>query len=435
MKSSVLALLLAFTSFGLFAQNIDKAKELLKSKKVMDAKAEIDKVLQVEKNQKSAEAWYTRCKIYAAIADDSTISNQVPNAHQEAFEALKKYISLDGETVKEKEKQQLLLKLDGYKPINSIYSGYFQDGVNSFKLAKYEDALADFKGALAARDFMFTQGWTNVKFDTLITFYSGIAAEHAKKRDDAAFYYSQIADAKLSDNNYLNIYKWLSSYYSQDKGDEKNALKYVNLGREVFPKDSSWNDLELSVYDNELDEYRKKGNKDSLFAKYEAITKALPNNNVFVYNYGVELYNYAIDTSSGKRPDNADALIVKAKEKLTRSLQIDPNYAQASMLLGSITYNEALDLKATTKNIKGQKPEDIKKRADIRIAAGKKFDEAIPYLEQVEKQLGPKGKLKQEEKRTLKDAYDLLISIYEQKNQKDKSEAYTTKYNDVDKVH
>ena len=103
--------------------------------------------------------------------------------------------------------------------------------------------------------------------------------------------------------------------------------------------------------------------------------------------------------------------------------------------MGQITYNQAVDIKAGTKDIKGTKPEDIKKRADLRIAAGKKFDEAIPYFEKVEKILGSQGKLKMDNRTTLKDAYDLLITIYEQKNLKDKVDFYTTKFNNVDKEH
>jgi hypothetical protein len=436
MKSTLLAVLFALAGFGLSAQSLDKVKDLLKSKKILDAKSEIDKVVAVDKNQKNAEAWYYKCKIYALIADDSALKAQVPDAHAQAFEALKKYIETDELANKEKDKQQLLLKLDAYKPINSIYAGFFQDGANNYNSGKYNEALTDFKGALDARDFMYSKGWITQKADTISTLYAGIAAEKAKKRDDAAFYYSKIADSKLADKKYEDIYKWLANYYAQDKSDETNALKYVKLGKEVYPADSSsWNDIELSIYDTELDAFRKKGNKDSLFAKYEQITNALPNSHVFVYNYGVELYNYAIDTSSGKRPANSDELIAKAKDKLNKSLQIKPDYSQASLLLGTIAFNDAVDLKATTKNIKGQKPEDIKKRADIRTAASKKFDDAIPYFEKVEQVLGPQGKLKQDDKKTLKDAYDSLITIYEQKNQKDKVDAYTKKFNDVDKVH
>ena len=439
MKSTLLAVLFAVACLGLNAQSLDKAKDLfLKSKKLMEAKAEIDKVVAVEKNQKTAEAWYYKCKIYTAIADDSTLKGQVPDAHVQAFDALKKYIETDdaaNSKEKDKTKQYILLQLDGYKPINSIYAGFFQDGASSYNSGKYDEALTDFKGALTARDFMFSKGWITQKFDTISTLYAGIAAEKAKKRDEASSYYSQIADLKLGDTKYIDIYKWLVNYYSEDKKDETDALKYVKLGKEVFPADSTWKDIELGVYDNELDKYRKTGNKDSLFAEYEHIISQLPNSHVFIYNYGVELYNYAIDTSSGKKPANSEALVAKAKEELNKSLQLKPDYSQADLLLGQIIYNDAVDFRATTKNIKGQKPEDIKKRADIRVASLKLFDDAIPYFEKIDQILGSKGKLKQEEKRTLKDAYDLLITIYEQKNQKDKSEIYTKKFNDVDKIH
>jgi hypothetical protein len=53
----------------------------------------------------------------------------------------------------------------------------------------------------------------------------------------------------------------------------------------------------------------------------------------------------------------------------------------------------------------------------------------------VDQDLGGKGKLKMEEKSALKDAYDLLITIYETKGVKDKAAAYTDKFNNVDKNH
>jgi len=69
----------------------------------------------------------------------------------------------------------------------------------------------------------------------------------------------------------------------------------------------------------------------------------------------------------------------------------------------------------TGKGNQRPKPEDVKKRTDLRAQAVKKFDEAIPYFEKVEQDLGSKGKLKMQEKQALKDAYDLLITIYETK--------------------
>ena len=66
----------------------------------------------------------------------------------------------------------------------------------------------------------------------------------------------------------------------------------------------------------QLDELRKSGPKDSLFAEYEEINKEHPDSAIYYFNYGLELYQYATDTSTGKRVANSDDLIKKAQEKL-----------------------------------------------------------------------------------------------------------------------
>jgi len=65
----------------------------------------------------------------------------------------------------------------------------------------------------------------------------------------------------------------------------------------------------------------------------------------------------------------------------------------------------------------------------------KKFDEAAPYFLEVDKILGKQGKLKMDDKTALKEAYDLLITIYDQKSAKDKVKEFEVKFNDVDRVH
>jgi hypothetical protein len=53
----------------------------------------------------------------------------------------------------------------------------------------------------------------------------------------------------------------------------------------------------------------------------------------------------------------------------------------------------------------------------------------------VDQLLGTQGKLKKADKVALRDAYDMLITIYESKKDKPKIDAWTDKYNNVDKVH
>jgi Tfp pilus assembly protein PilF len=423
MRRLLLTGFLAVAGAGLFAQSVDKAKELLKANKLPEAKAEIDKAVTVEKNQKNSETWYTKLKIYNALAAHDTARAQYSDARDQAFEALKKYVEVD-------DKKLLLLQMDGYKPVNEIYQGYFQVGANDYNGAKYKEALQNFSGALATSAYMNSKGWTNLKIDTTSTLYAGISAEKAGMKDTAAIYYGKLADAKIANingSNMIDIYKWLVDYYNTKK-DAANTQKYIALAKEQYPEDLFWPSTELDIL-------REKGNKDSLFAKYDEIVGKFTKNHLFFFNFGLELYQYASDTSKGARPANSEALTAKAQEMLKKCLEIQPDYPQAALVLGQISYNTGVDMQAQTKKIPGKGPDDIKKRADLRIAAGKKFDEAIPYFEMVDKDLGSKGKLKMDEKGALKDAYDLLINIYETKNIKDKVDLYTNKFNNVDKDH
>ena len=120
---------------------------------------------------------------------------------------------------------------------------------------------------------------------------------------------------------------------------------------------------------------------------------------------------------------------------LAQSLKLNPDYPQANLVMGQISYNQGIEIQQQTKTIKGSKPEDLKKRAEIRAEAIKKFDEATPYFEKIDQLLGKSGELKRADKSALKDAYDLLVTISEQKKDKEKAAAWTDKYNNVEKVH
>ncbi|MDP4132268.1 MAG: hypothetical protein Q8939_19085, partial [Bacteroidota bacterium] len=229
MKRIFLSVALAGLFSGLFAQSIDKAKEYLKANKLPEAKAEIDKVLTIEKNQKNAEAWYTKVKVYNAIAVNDQLKATVPDAFIQSFEALKKYTELD-------DKKLILLTLDQYKPINEIYQGLFQAGAAAYNDKKYPEAFDDFTSAITAIKFMNQKGWIKQNMDTTSTLYAGISAEKAGKRDDAALYYKQIADSgitKISGNDMSEIYKWLADYYNR-KGDRANTDKYVAIGKAKY---------------------------------------------------------------------------------------------------------------------------------------------------------------------------------------------------------
>jgi len=432
MKSLILFVLLATTGFGVFAQKLDKAKDQLKANKLAEAKTEVENFLAVEKNKTNSEGWYTKAKVYTAISKDSSLKATVPNAREVAYEALKKYVELES-TIKEKEKRQMSLTVDNRQPFVDLYAGYSKDGASFYNANNYNDALANFKQTLDIFDFMAQQGWTNnIVLDTTTTLYAGISAEKANKLDEAAIYYGKIGEKKATGDGFIEIYKWLADHHKQ-KGDIVTSQKFVDIGKELYPTDAFWSGFELDML-------REKGTKDQLFAKYEEIIAKYPDNHLFVFNYAVELYTVGYNVDTTKRPANSKELVQKASDMTKKALSMKPDYANAHMLMGQIIYNEAADIATINKAIRPPqggklKPDELKKKEDLRQQVSKKYDEAIPHFEKVDELLGAQGKLKMEEKGYLKDSYDLLITIYETKGNQDKATVYTEKFNNVDKKH
>jgi hypothetical protein len=153
---------------------------------------------------------------------------------------------------------------------------------------------------------------------------------------------------------------------------------------------------------------------------------------------------------------------------MTKTLEKKPDYANASMVLGQIYYNQGVEINNENKNIRpkpGAKltPEETKKKDELRAETSKKFEQALPYLVKVDELLDSQGKLKMEDKDNLKNALDLLIIINEEKvnaleQKKRQAEAkkdaaavkqidadvkklqdtvtkYTDKYNNIDRKH
>jgi len=432
LKTIFISLLLVSASAGLFAQKLDKAKDLLAKQKYDEARTEIDNFLANEKNKNNSEAWYLKGKVYSSIAMDSVKQATVPDAKVQAMSALKKYLELEGQ-VKDSSKRYMLMTLENRKPLTDLYSAYSKQAASYYNAGNYNDALTGFQGSLDVFDVLAKQGWTNgIMLDTISVLYAGISAEKANKLDTAAAYYAKIAEAKAKAQGYESIYKWLADYY-KTKGDTEKANHFTSLGKEVYPDDPFWLGFEVNMLS-------EKGDKEQLFNKYEEVIKANPSNPIFYYNYAVELYKTAYNEDTTQRPANSAELTEKAIQNVQKSIELDAKYPNSRMLLGQIYYNQAVDIINRNKAIKPKgnvklTPAQLKQKETLRQESAKKFELAIEQFVKIDELLGGQGKLKMEEKQFLKDSYDLLITIYEQKQDQAKATAYTEKFNNVDKVH
>ena len=92
MRKLVLALLLATSFSGVFAQKIDDVKEKISKGKWDEAKEKIDKVMADPKNQTNSEALFYKAQIYHNLAkthpEDTALSSG-------AFDAISNYLRLE----------------------------------------------------------------------------------------------------------------------------------------------------------------------------------------------------------------------------------------------------------------------------------------------------------------------------------------------------
>lgn len=431
MKKALFVVAIAFVSLGVSAQKVDKAKDYLNKGKLAEAKTEIENYLAIEKNKTNSEAYYVKGKIYQAIAKDANLKATVTQPRDTAFAYIKQYLEMESK-IKDSTKRNLAIVLDNNQPLFDLYREYSSDGATYYNANNFSEAMDNFGKCLDVFDFLMAKKYITPMFDTTTTLYAGICAEKANKRDDAAKYYGRIAERKIKSDGFIEIYKWVADYYRQ-KSDVATATKFVQYGREAYPEDQFWDAFDLEMVG-------EKGTKAELFKKYEEVIANNPKNHLFPFNYGVELYQTGYDQDITKRPANSKELIEKAKANIKKSIDVKGDYANSHMLLGQMIYNEGVDINNEMKAIRPPaggklKPEELKKKNDLRAETTKKFEESLPYFEKVEQLLNSQGKLKMDDKLLLKDALDIMVTIYESKGNAEKAKEYTDKFNDVDRKH
>jgi tetratricopeptide (TPR) repeat protein len=291
----------------------------LKAKKLPEAKSEIDKVMGLPANQKNPEAFYTKAKIYVEISQDPQLNKQYPNARMDAYNALKKYTEID-------DKMLIALQIDGYKPINDIYTGYYQTAANAFNNKEYATAYTGFVNAIMVSKFMTEKGWIKLSLDTNSVLYAGVSAEKLSRMDDAVNYYGQLVKAKATSEGFVEIYKWTANYHFEKK-NYSEATNFINIGKEVYPDDPFWSSIEIDLI-------RVNGSRDQLFSKYEEVIANNPANHLYPYNYAVELYQYGYNLDPTKRPANSEAIINKAQENIISAIRLKTDYAKAQLFAG-----------------------------------------------------------------------------------------------------
>jgi tetratricopeptide (TPR) repeat protein len=420
-KSIFITAILAISSFIASAQSVDDALKQL-GKNNDKAKEAIDK-LTADPNSKNAEVWYVKAQVYNALATDDKFKASVPDAYEQAFEAFKKAYDI------EPTNKRMLLDL--YKTGFVAYEGVANRAAAAYQANNMAVAFEGYKKALDYGEYLKAKklsysGYSVPVLDTGLVFMAGYTAMKLEKNEDALKYFSQIAEAKIGkEPDYVIPYQFLSFQYKAKK-DEANFKKYTDLGRQVYPNDPYFITIKL-------DWAREKNDYPALFSAYEELVAMQPDSLNNSLSYSSEMFDYLFIKNPDKKPADYDAVAAKIETQVKKLISKDYDPLSSNLIIGQLYYNQGLDLVTEADKIKGTKPEDTKKKADMKAKAVVRYDLAIPYTEKVASLLEQKGmaSLNSKEKHTLKNMYIMLGDMYTLKGDKVKSADYDKKYSSI----
>ena len=413
MQKFLLFILLNVAGGNLIAQSIDDIRDQISKGQWEKAKTSVDAYLLKEKNALKWEGWWYKGVIYNELAKNEELKKLVTDGRMESFNSFKKYYEIDEKGIQATLEQNVRLF--------DIYSGYFDLAAANFNDKKYEDAFNNFRNALTIEEYISSKKfeYNNFKFpvfDTTLIQNIALSAYFAKKQDEAVIYYTRIAERKIAGKSNSDVYQFLVEHYHKIK-DMVNREKYLQLGRELYPDDDFWYQTELS---DVPDDDRK-----ALFAKYEELIPKYPSKYVLPYNYSVEIYNH-IYVGEGKPADYKE-LQSKLETMIKQTLALRKDYPESNILMARHYYNVVYDLQDEQRAIKGNTPADQAKRNVVKSLLQTKVDEMIPYAMVAYDSYDGKTTLKASEKGNFKIITDLLISAYEIKGDKDKTDFYKKK--------
>jgi tetratricopeptide (TPR) repeat protein len=418
-KPIIITALLAIATFVANAQSVEDALKQL-GKNNQKAKEAIDKVTADPSNAKNADAWYAKAQIYSTIATDDKLKASVPDAYEQAFDAFQKSYEIDPNNKR--------MMLDLYKTGFVAYEGIANKAAAAYQANDFAGAFEGYTKTLRDGDWLRSKdlsysGYKVPAVDTGMVFMAGYTAMKLKKEDSAVKYFTKLADAKIGkEADYVIPYQFLTYHYKTAK-DSANFKKYDQLGRELYPNDSYFVTIQLD-WARENDDY------PALFQAYDNLIAQQPDSLSNRLSYASEMFNYLFIKNPDTKPADYDAVVSKIEEVMKPVIEKDYEPASSNLILAQLFYNEGLDLMTQSDKIKGTKPDDTKKKADLKAAGLADYEKSLPYTEKETSLMEQKGvaNLDGREKQTLRNMYIMLGDIYTAKGDKVKSAEYDKKY-------
>ena len=301
---------------------------------INEAKVSIDKASVNEKTANLPLTFAVKGAVYAALAYRDTVPSTSTPLFATAEEALKKAKEADAKGENKK------LIDDAYQTLIVIK---YNAGVKSYQSGKYEAAYENFNFFRTVKPD-----------DTTALYLTGLSATNAKMYEEALTSYKKLVTMTYSKN--ASIYSDMSFIYLSKK-DTAAAIKVIGEGIAKYPGDQylTRREIELNL---------QTGKAKEVISKIESAIAADPKNKTLYY-YGGLAYSAA-------------GMDDKALDSYKKAIEIDPNYFEATMNLGSVLLKPAIALFTAANKLPASKQkeydDDMKKAKDL-------FEVAKPVLQ------------------------------------------------------
>lgn len=413
MKRILFLLTISMSVLIASAQNIDNIKTSLMLNQLEKAKTDFDKAITNAKFAGKAEAYILKTAIYAGLsmAEDKKNTPAAEQLANEAEAAFSKY--------KEMEPSLALMSDPIYQngPIN-LYSSFYTAGYTDYSNKKWQTGLVKLKKAIEFSDLLIAKKLINVPVDTNVLILAAITAENSGNKDDAAKYYTRLADANVAGDGFEGVYRFLVSH-SFGKKDMTSFEKYKALGKQFYPKS------EYFDYDKIDFAVGLMTNFDDKLKALEEVLATDPDN----YKANQVLGEIIYDTlnpredNSPPPPANAAELEKKMIAAFNKSAKAKPGSEIPFLYIGDHFINKAAkvndareahakDMKARTKPGAMASKEDIAKRDALDKEYGETLEGAREPYETAAAIFAAKIDLQTRDKQQYKKAASYLADIF-----------------------
>jgi len=364
MRKVLIAAVFALISFsGIYAQKVEKlsdVQEKYAKGKYDEAKEKLDKILEDPKSLTVPAVWYWKGNVYMQLAKADTAHQLGYDAAHEAFTAYKKYQELDPKNV--------LMTLEQNVGLFVLRDIYANKGDHFWGIKDFAKAFENFKKALEIEEYVNSKNFSYNNYsypalDTTLVRYTAAAAYSAKREDEAMPYFERLADAKITDQDYRDIYGLLVQYH-MGKGNTGKAEKYLALGKQLFPDEDYWLGIEIGDIGDD---------KAKRLVKLEELAKKYPENGTLALDYAIEMRNntYIYDT----KPADYTARQEKLTQALTKAVTTNPTSELAHYLLSEHYYMQISDIEEDLRNIRGTTAADVAKKKEMNAKLDRKYEE------------------------------------------------------------